>query len=237
MESGDKTRSGLTAAKIVEINDETGKAVEGGLSVTCMFNPYEYTVSKQNSFDSKPTSKGKVPTTNFKTPGPQTLKLKLYFDTFEKQEDVSKQTRKLWEMMAATKPKKASGNKKKNKKKLVPPAVAFEWGVFRFASVIKSMTQKFTLFLHNGVPVRAEVNITFVQHNDLDDYRELPKQNPTSGGGPVEEIWVTQPGDRLDLVASEVYGDATHWPKIAAYNGILNPHKLKAGTLLSIPEI
>ena len=225
--SEDKTRSGLTAAKIVQV-DKKGKP--NGIEVFCTFNPYEYTVSKQNSFSYKPKNKSKTPSVIFEKPGSQKLKLKLYFDTYEEGKDVSLITENLWKLMDPKEQKKGKG---KNKK-MDPPYVSFQWGIFRFVSVITSMTQKFTLFQINGTPVRAEVNITFEQHEDKEDYK---RQNPTSGGGIVEEIWTTRPGDRLDLIAAEVYGDATYWPKIARYNGILNPHRLKTGTLLSIPEI
>ncbi|MEM8858097.1 MAG: LysM peptidoglycan-binding domain-containing protein [Chloroflexota bacterium] len=229
MENGDKTRSGLTAAKILQV-EENGDEKAGGVSVQCMFNPYEYTVTKQNKFTYKPKNNNQAPSLNFDGPGSQTLKLKIYFDTFESGEDVTQTTRKLWDLMD---PKKQDGGGNDDKK-VDPPYVAFHWGVFYFVSVIKTMTQKFTLFKNDGTPVRAEVNITFEQHKDQKDY---DRQNPTSGGGPVDRIWQTKPGDRLDLIAAKVYGDATHWPKIASYNGIQNPHQLKSGTLLSIPEL
>ena len=71
------------------------------------------------------------------------------------------------------------------------------------------MTQKFTLFKNDGTPVRAQVDVTFTQYTDLDDY---PRQNPTSGGGPIERIWRVVAGwRRLDLIAAEVYHDAGKW--------------------------
>lgn len=224
----DTTRSGLTPARIIEVKDNGNPKQGGAVEIKCMFNPYEYTVSKQNTFESKASNGPATPPSIFKNAGPQSLKLKLYFDTFEASKDVSETTRQLWKLMEPTTRKSSD-----KKKKIAPPAVAFEWGVFRFVSVIKSMAQKFTLFLKDGTPVRAEVNITFVQHHDINDY---PKQNPTSGDGPVEQIWKVEAGDRIDLIAAEVYGDATKWPVIASYNNILNPHLLELGQVLSIPE-
>jgi nucleoid-associated protein YgaU len=117
-------------------------------------------------------------------------------------------------------------------RKVPPPEVAFEWGVFRFVAVITNMTQKFTLFLADGTPVRAQVEVTFTQHKDLNDY---PAQNPTSGGGDVERTWRVIAGDRLDLIAHEVYGDATRWRTIADYNDVKDPLNLRVGQQLIIP--
>ena len=118
-------------------------------------------------------------------------------------------------------------------KKIPPPYVAFEWGVFRFVSVITNMTQKFTLFKMDGTPVRAKVDITFSQFNDINDY---PKQNPTSGGGPINRVWRVVAGDRLDLIAATVYGDSTRWRRIAERNNIVNPLALRTGQQLLIPK-
>jgi nucleoid-associated protein YgaU len=96
------------------------------------------------------------------------------------------------------------------------------------------MTQKFTLFKPDGTPVRANVQVTFTQHKDLNDY---PNQNPTSGGGDIERVWRVIAGDRLDTIAYQVYGDATKWRMIAAYNEIINPLKLIPGQQLIIPEL
>jgi nucleoid-associated protein YgaU len=110
--------------------------------------------------------------------------------------------------------------------------VAFEWGVFKFVSVITNMTQKFTLFKNDGTPIRAKVDVTFTQYKDVNDY---PGQNPTSGGGPIQRVWRVTQGDRLDTISAAVYGDPTRWRVIAEYNGITNPLALRNGQSLTIP--
>lgn len=220
------TRGKLVAARIYEV-DESGHEKPDGVSVDCMFNPFEYTVSKQNTYGENPKNNGDVPQVEFKKSGPQTLKLSLMFDTYEDFEDVSLTTNKLWKLMEAK--TREEGDKSK---KVPPPSVAFEWGVFRFVAVITDMTQKFTLFKQDGTPVRAKVDATFTQHVDLEDY---PSQNPTSGGGPGERIHQVVAGDRLDNIAYSVYGDATKWRKIAERNHLDDPLSIHAGQQLSIP--
>ncbi len=220
------TRSNLEAARIYEV-DESGEEKGGGLSVACMFNPFEYSVSKQNQFSEEPANDSDTPHGEFFKAGAQKLALKLMFDTYEMGEDVTQETRKLWKFMMTKTQSEARQNEK-----IQPPQVAFEWGVFKFVSYITNMTQKFTLFKNDGTPVRAVVDVTFTQYTDVEDYQN---QNPTSGGGPNERIHQVIAGDRLDTIAAEVYRDAGKWRLIAEHNGILNPLILRPGQALRIP--
>jgi len=220
------TRGNLVPAKIYQRN-ESGEPSGKGLSIDCMFNPYEYTVSKSNTFREKPKSRADIPHVEFVSAGAQTLKLSLIFDTYETGEDVSWITNQLWKFMLTKGQRRVRQNEK-----VPPPQVAFEWGVFRFVSYITSMTQRFTLFKQDGTPVRAKVDVVFTQYVDDDDY---PRQNPTSGAGPTERIHRVTAGDRLDLIAWKVYRDATKWRAIAAHNKIINPLALQSGQHLRIP--
>lgn len=220
------TRGKLVAAQIYEV-DLKGEKKGGGLSVSCMFNPFEYSVSKSNSFEEKPKNQSDTPQGEFFKSGAQTLKLNLIFDTYEQDSDVSQETNKLWKFMM-TKTQEASSQNEK----IQPPQVAFEWGVFKFVSYITNMTQKFTLFKNDGTPVRANVDVTFTQYTDVNDY---PRQNPTSGGGPIERVWQVIAGDRLDTVAAQVYNDAGKWRLIAEHNHVRDPLALRPGMQLRIP--
>lgn len=220
------TRGNLVSARIYEV-DSSGNEKGGGVSIPCMFNPFEYTVTKSNQYEEKSRNNSNVPQVEFKKSGPQVLKLSLVFDTYEKGEDVSLTTNKLWKLMESSTRQEGSRDVK-----VPPPEVAFEWGVFRFVAVMTEMAQKFTLFKLDGTPVRAKVDVTFTQHKDVNDY---PNQNPTSGGGPIQRVRQVVAGDRLDTIAYEVYGDAARWRRIAEQNHICNPLALRPGQLLSIP--
>jgi len=223
-----KTRGNLKPAVIYEC-EESGSQVKkkgGGVSINCMFNPFEYSVTQSHSYTAEFKNSSNVPDMKFSKAGEKSLSLKLTFDTYADKKDVSRETAKLWKLMQV--PGSGRGKEK-------PPPVCFEWGTFQFFAVIKSVTQKFTLFLNDGTPVRAEVDLSFAQHWDSTEYT-WQKQNPTSGGGPVDRIWLVQGGDRLDLIAAEVYGDATRWRSIAEYNDLLNPFVLRPGQRLRIPS-
>jgi len=219
------TRGNLTAAQIYEV-DSDGNKVDDGISVACMFNPYEYRVSKTNTFSQRPQNDADVTQAEFQSAGPQTLTLSLYFDTYETQEDVSQTTRQLWKFMLT----KTQRNSQRGQK-IPPPQVAFEWGVFCFVAYITTMTQTFTLFKQDGTPVRAKVDVTFNQYVDVNDY---PRQNAI-GGTFYEQAWRVTAGDRLDTIAGEVYGDPQKWRLIAERNHISNPYALQPGQILQIP--
>lgn len=221
------TFGGLKPAHIHEV-ELVHPYARRGEPILCMFNPFEYSVSKSNSFKEQKAAKGKnSPPAELSQAGAQTLKLNLTFDTYAAGKDVSWETNKLWALM------KVKDEPKKNKKdKGSPPLVAFEWGVFRFVAFITNMTQKFTLFSKDGVPLRAQVDITFTQYVDVEDY---PKQNPTSGDGSLNRVWRVVAGDRLDLIATHIYQDASKWRTIAEYNKLTRSLDLQPGQTLLIP--
>lgn len=215
------TKGGLQPAVIENL--------ETHARVTCMFNPQEYTLTKQNQYEAGSAKGVNVPKVKFKQGGAQGLRLQLFFDTFAEGTDVRQHTDQLWQMMMVSPDQR---NQRNNKSE--PPRVAFHWGSFYFQAVITNISQRFTLFSKDGVPLRTTVDVTFQQ---VEDPEEQPRQNPTSGGGPARKTYLVRAGDRLDWIAYQVYGDATHWRLIAQENGLVNPLRLKEGQQLLIPPL
>ena len=215
------TRGGLEPAVI--INKNTGAVV------SCMFNPYEYTISKTNQYESAETKGRNIPRIRFKQGGAQTLTLRLLFDTYGEGTDVLAHTTPLWQMMMIDEDRV---NQRTGKGE--PPHCIFRWGRFEFEAVITRMTQKLTLFLQDGTPVRAVVNLSLQQ---VIDEEEHAAQNPTSGGGVAPKTRVLYAGSRLDLIAWEEYGDSTRWRLLAQANNILDPLHLRAGQVIVVPPL
>lgn len=200
-----------------------------GAEVRCMFNPHEYTLTKQNQWEQGESKGLNVPKVKFKQGGAESLKLQLFFDTYAENSDVRKHTQGLWDMMMVTEAKKNQTNNKSE-----PPHVAFQWGSFHFEAVITSISQRFTLFSKDGLPLRTTVDVTFQQ---VKDEQKHHKQNPTSGGGPAMKTHTVQAGERLDWIAAQVYGDPTHWRLIAGQNQLTHPLRLREGQQLVIPPL
>ena len=71
----DKTRGGLQPARIIQVKTDEGNKIAGqGDSVDCMFNPYEYSVSKSNTFkEQESVNSGNAPIAELEKIGAQTL--------------------------------------------------------------------------------------------------------------------------------------------------------------------
>jgi hypothetical protein len=151
------TKSNLASAQLINL--------VSGEKVDFMFNPKEYTLTKTNNWELKPAKGKNLPSIEFKQGGAQSLKLQIFFDTYAEGTDVRTHTDKIWKMMAVD---ESTKNTKSNKSS--PPKVAFQWGSFYFKAVIKSISQKYTLFLADGTPVRTTIDITLDQLIDEEDY-------------------------------------------------------------------
>ncbi|MBK6318986.1 MAG: LysM peptidoglycan-binding domain-containing protein [Dehalococcoidia bacterium] len=90
------------------------------------------------------------------------------------------------------------------------------------------------MFLGDGTPVRATVNLSLKQAKDPGRF---PAQNPTSGGAAGHKRHVVLQRETLDSIAAREYGEARHWRHIAEANGIEDPMRLRPGTVLALPPL
>jgi len=200
-------------------------------SVEVMFNPTDYTFSKANNWQPSKKKGANVPPLEFNGGNPTDLKVTLMFDTYETGEDVrDTYTNAIWNMVMVNKSKIDPKTKKGQ-----PPQVEFRWGaMWSFKAVIANITQKLTLFLADGTPVRASLDIVFRQVEDEGLY---PRQNPTSGGVPGHRTHTMKEGETLDFLAAKEYGSAAQWRFIAEFNKIDDPSRLKPGTVIALPPL
>jgi len=213
------------------LTGELVKATITNLSVEVMFNPTDYTFSKANNWQPSKKKGANVPPLEFNGGNPTDLKVTLMFDTYETGEDVrDSYTNAIWNMVMVNKSKIDPKTKKGQ-----PPQVEFRWGaMWSFKAVIANITQKFTLFLADGTPVRASLDIVFRQVEDEGLY---PRQNPTSGGVPGHRTHTMKEGETLDFLAAKEYGSAAQWRFIAEFNKIDDPSRLKPGTVIALPTL
>ena len=100
-----------------------------------------------------------------------------------------------------------------------------------FTGVIEKATITYTMFLNNGTPVRAKMNLTFRQYQKPEQGKDEP-----SSPDKTKRITITN-GDSLWLIATEEYGDPAKWRAIADANNLDNPLVLEPGTEIIIPKI
>lgn len=103
------------------------------------------------------------------------LTLDLIFDTTDTGEDVRNTTKKIENLMKPT---------ENQQKKKVPPVALFEWGNFSFQGLIEAYKETIDFFSHDGVPLRASVNLSLSQ-------QEKVFEDTGQGGGSGDEGGVT----------------------------------------------
>jgi hypothetical protein len=131
------------------------EAVDGeGKNIELMFNPEEISFTRSVKWEPAKASKGKtlLPKVNFSGVEPYKLTLKqLVFDTYESKESVMKAIDNIKKGVEL-----AEGTSEKR-----PPIYLLTWGKNEyFHCVITSLTYKLNMFLADGTPVRAMVDIS-----------------------------------------------------------------------------
>jgi len=194
-----------------------------GQMIEVLFNPTEYSVEHSASFGETAPPGLDNPITQFVNGNAQVLTMDLLFDTYTDGggEDVSERTRQLTDLV------RIDGDLH------APPTVRFSWGVFLFEAVIDKISQRFTMFLADGTPVRATLSVTFTQYKTIQEQLQQPRRNSADK---TKHRTVEGPDD-LWLLADREYGDVARWRHIARANRIDEPRRLVAGTVLVLPPL
>jgi nucleoid-associated protein YgaU len=194
-----------------------------GTRAKVSFNPAEYSLQKGNQFSSTPLPGLSNPIVSFVNGDADVLTMDLFFDTYTDKgsADVRDETGKISVLLDIDPVLHA------------PPPVLFVWGPLRFKAVIERLSQRFTMFREDGIPVRATLNVTFKEYKTIEDQLN-PKPNESSDWSKRRVI---AEGDRLCLIAAIEYEDASAWRAIADANDIDNPRLLQPGTEILLPPL
>lgn len=207
--------------------------IEGGQTLTCLFNPNEYAISKANAWTVKPVVGSSLPSPQFSGGHARELTLNLLFDADPASGDVTSSTDALFSMMEVNS-SLASGRTNQAR----PPSITFAWGTFTsFKAVCSRLDVQFTMFKPDGTPIRATAALTLIQvEKDPRSGQGTPAapQNPTTRAERMR-VHVVRAGDSLQSIAYAHYGDPTHWRTIARENNIDDPLNLERGAELSVP--
>ena len=196
-----------------------------------LYNPESFSLSKTNTWESAPAPGRGVTEAAYKGTAPAEMSFNIILDTTHKGTPVTDYTSKLLKLMDPDKTLTGSSDDDINVR---PPKVTFHWGTLdSYESVITSMSFNFTYFSGAGVPLRADVKLTLKQYDRTSNFGP---QNPTSGTPRPHRVHRVQPGETLDRISAQYYGDSTQWRRLANANGLEDPLALRPGTVLSVPE-
>lgn len=206
--------------------EHAGLILEDGRKIPITFNPSEYNLTQNVGYTEKKALGMESPFTQFIAGETETLKVNLFFNTYveptiespkEGGEDVRTETNEITKLMNID-----PGLHR-------PPIVTFHYGSLNFKGVITDVTQNFIMFLGDGRPVRAKLDVTFkaVEKNNYVPL-ESPDRTKCRTVHETQQLW--------ELAWNE-YGEPEKWKVIARANKIMNPLALKPGQKLKLPAI
>ena len=196
--------------------------VDKGTSQDVLFNPKEYSIQKSVQWEPHKAPGLDTPEQEFTSGNPAVLSVELFFDTYEDKKDVkAEHTDKIMALALVDADKHR------------PPLVMFSWGTTQFKGVVESLTVRHHMFLPDGKPCRATVNISIKEALTA---KEQLEKNPRNSPDHTKRRTVKM-GETLALIAHEEYDDPAEWRRIADANGIYDPKDVKPGTVLTLPPI
>jgi hypothetical protein len=196
----------------------------GDNSLTVDFNPTEYTQNSSNSYSEAAIPGLQAPLIQFGRGEAQTLSLELLLDThtYGDDADIRDTSLKTLETFLAV-----------DGELHAPPPCRVVWGSLMFVGVLVELQRRFVLFLGNGNPVRARVQLSFKEYVPV----EIQVRSPPLASPDKRKVLRFIGGDRLDRLSFDLYGHVAHWRSIAWANDIADPLRIPTGTLLGIPAL
>jgi hypothetical protein len=218
----------LEKAIITKIHPPASR--EEGIPV--MFNPEEYTVNKDINYAQTGVPGLSAPIIQFVHGNMGTLEMELFLDTYEEHrggssslnragEDVRNLTRRITDLMNIDATTHA------------PPVLLFTWASLSFTCVLARVSQRFIMFLPDGTPVRARLQVTFNEFNNVDLEAKVIKRETAD----FSELYVVGQGETMSAIAGRTYGNPALWRPIAVRNDIDNPRALPVGLRLLVPQL
>ena len=187
--------------------------------VEVLFNPTEYRLNKSNQFAEVAIPGLESPPLQFVKGNARALSMQLFFDTYAQGTDVRNHTEKITRLL------------KIDNELHAPPICHLNWGDLNFVGVLERADQRFDLFISDGTPVRATVDVSFKEFLTGDEQgRQLSSADFT-------KHYLVRRGDTLSSIAGREYGDPKMWRPIAEENQIDNPLDLQPGRVLVIPAL
>ncbi len=114
-----------------------------------------------------------------------------------------------------------------------PQFLKVEWGELRFSCKLKSADVKYSLFDKGGNPLRAEIDVIFVEDKPIaEERRAISRTSPD-----ITHAHIIKAGDTLPLIAEKVYGSSAFYLQLAVANGINHFRELMVGTEIQLPPL
>jgi hypothetical protein len=201
----------MALVKAIIMNQDTREAIP------VLFNPEEYTLDVGNTIAEIGIPGLQRSPVQYVRGNIRTLRMELFFDTYEQNEDVRVHTRRITSLLEPS------------PTTLAPPVLLFSWSSLQFQCVLETVSQRFIMFKPSGMPVRARLTVVFKEFARL----EVEIEAGFFIGPPTVRNIIE--GETLSQLAHEYFGDPGAWREIAEANDIDDPINLKPGRRIVIP--
>lgn len=203
-----------------------------GERIPVQFNPEEYTLNREINYAQAAIPGLSAPILQFVHGNMQTLQMELFLDSYEQhkvgsttvnaaQSDVRILVRRVTDLMSIDPATHA------------PPVLLFTWGSLAFTCVLANCSQRFTMFLPDGIPVRARLTVTFNEYRNIDlEAKEVKRETSD-----YSKRHVVSQGETLSSIAGAEYGDPRLWRVIAIANRLQSARNLALGLKLLVPNM
>lgn len=186
------------------------------------FNPTDYKLSKSNTFAEITIPGLETPPIQYVRGGSETLAVQALVDTSDTLDNV--RTSYVDAIRNLMRP---------DSREHAPPIVRFVWDEAVFTGVLEKLDVNYVLFGSDGVPLRAQLDITLKEFRPAaQQVQDPPRSSPT-----VEKSYVVRRGDTWDRIAAAVYRRPDAWRELARANGISDPRDLRPGLVLTVPRL
>lgn len=196
--------------------------------IPVLFNPEEYTINRDNNFAQMAIPGLRAPLLQFVAGNMQTLEMELLVDSHEAHrgyneagQDVRTLTGKITDLMNIDPTTHA------------PPVLLFSWGSLAFKCVLARASQRFIMFLTDGTPVRARLQVTFNEFVNAELEAKETKRETVD----YSHLHTVSQGETLSSIATKVYQNPAMWRPIAINNNLDHPGQIAIGQQLLIPQL
>jgi hypothetical protein len=218
-------------------------------SIEALFNPNEIALDRSATWEQhRVIGRGRRHTSaivqEFRSLEAETFSIELFFDTYEPRSGATAWGRATTSPLPTSLSQRDATDVRRHTDRFAklievdrqlhrPPVCHLHWGDFDiFTGVLTSLQQRFTLFLEDGIPVRATLACSFVEASSA--ARSRASELNSSDVAKTRQV---RRNDTLHSLAAEEYNDPSLWRHIARANGIVNPRELTPGTVLTIPKL
>lgn len=198
---------------------------KAGSKITVLFNPSEYTIERANTYKANGIPGLSGPLLHFIQGEADVLSMELFLDDYTDKPPGNKSVKQRLDEIANL--LEIDGDLH------APPHVRFVWGQLSFKAIFEKLSRKITLFLPDGTPARATLNVSFKEYKTLPELVNEPRRQSAD----KSKRRVVIGADALWLMAAREYGDPALWRVIAERNDLDDPRDIEPGDWILVPPL